>query len=127
MTAQTNSAISYCVGDADARPWGKWEVIAVGEGYICKEITVLSGAILSLQSHQHRSEHWVVLSGVAEVTLNEDTFTLSKNETVFVPSGVKHRIANPDTLDLVFVEIQVGKVLDENDIERFEDRYGRSC
>lgn len=120
----TNS-VKYAVGDSDTRPWGKWSVIAAGEGYICKEIVVEPGQILSLQSHQHRSEHWVILSGIADVTLGEQIIRYAQNDSVFIPRTEKHRISNPGDEPLRFVEIQVGAVLDENDIERFEDRYGR--
>lgn len=120
------NGIVYKVGDADTRPWGSWKVIATGGGYICKEITVNPGQRLSLQRHEHRSEHWVMMSGEAEVTLGDDVLHLKSEQTVFIPQGTKHRMTNPGNEPLVFVEVQTGEVLDENDIERFMDEYGRA-
>ena len=127
MNNHTPQSVTYAVGDADVRPWGTWSVIASGDGYICKEITVQPGQTLSLQNHQHRSEHWIILSGIADVTLGDEVLRMERDQTVFIPKTVKHRIANPGDDPLRFVEVQVGQILDENDIERFEDRYGRSC
>lgn len=118
--------ITYNVGDSDTRPWGNWRVIAKGVGYICKEICVMPQQRLSLQRHAHRNEHWIMMSGHAEVTLGEDLLNLDAEQTVYIPKGTKHRIANNGTEPLVFVEIQTGEVLDENDIERFLDEYGRT-
>lgn len=117
--------VTYKVGDSDTRPWGSWKVIAAGEGYICKEICVMPQQRLSLQSHEHRNEHWIMMSGQAEVTLGDDLLKLAPEETVYIPKGTKHRIANPGSEPLTFVEIQTGEVLDENDIQRFMDEYGR--
>lgn len=117
--------IFYKKGDMDTRPWGTWEVIEAGEGYIVKKITVLPGKILSLQLHHHRAEHWIIVSGSAEVTLGENVFTAPQNTAVYIDKEQKHRIANNTDNPMVFIEIQTGDTLDENDIVRFEDRYGR--
>lgn len=116
----------YKAGDFDERPWGKWTVLATGDGYAVKEIVVNPGEILSLQSHEHRAEHWIVMSGVAEVTLGDEVLRREANETVFIPVGTRHRIANVGATPMCFVEVQTGDVLSEEDIERFDDRYGRS-
>lgn len=116
----------YSVGDEDERPWGRWEVLACGEGYVVKELTVNPGEILSLQSHEHRAEHWVIIEGQAEVTLGETTSRKTKDETLFIPIGAKHRIANTGKAPLRFVEIQTGAILSESDFVRYEDNYGRA-
>jgi mannose-1-phosphate guanylyltransferase/mannose-6-phosphate isomerase len=85
----------------------------------------LPGAILSLQLHHHRAEHWVVVAGVARITLDEAVFDLAVNEHTFIPVGAKHRIENPGTELLHIIEVQVGDYLGEDDIVRFEDKYGR--
>lgn len=115
----------YEVGASDSRPWGTWRVLASRDGYIVKEIVVNPGEILSLQSHEHRSEHWIVVDGVAEITIDEDVFVKGKNETAFIPAKSKHRIANRTDDPMVFVEVQAGEILSEDDIKRYEDRYGR--
>ena len=116
----------YQPGSSDDRPWGRWTVLACGDGYVVKEIVVNAGEVLSLQSHQHRAEHWVVIAGVAEVTVGEKVFSRSKNESVHIPVGTRHRIANIGSEPLRFIELQTGALLSEDDIERFEDRYGRT-
>ncbi len=116
----------YAAGDSDIRPWGRWEVLAVGEGFIVKKIDVKPGATLSLQSHEHRSEHWTILKGKAAVTLGGDVVEHNEHGSVFIPAQVKHRVKNIGQEILSFVELQTGAVLDENDITRFEDQYGRS-
>ena len=118
--------VVYSVGESDTRPWGRWEVLAVGNGFIVKKIDVLPGARLSLQSHEHRSEHWTILHGNAEVTLGESAIPVAKDETIFIPAKTKHRIHNKGADKLTFIEIQTGEVLDENDIQRFDDEYGRA-
>ncbi|MGN1063069.1 MAG: phosphomannose isomerase type II C-terminal cupin domain [Alphaproteobacteria bacterium] len=118
-------SVHYKTGDMDIRPWGIWEVIDVGATYIVKKITVMPGKILSLQLHHHRSEHWIIVSGTAEVTLDGRTFIAECNTPVYIEKEQKHRIANNTNLPMIFIEIQTGDILDENDIVRFEDRYGR--
>jgi len=119
-------AITYKRGDADERPWGRWEVLDVGEHFIVKRIAVKPGGILSLQSHNHRSEHWIVVEGTARVTKDDEIFDLVANEHVYLPVGTKHRVANPGDVTMEFVEVQTGETLDEGDIIRYEDQYGRS-
>ena len=117
---------AYAVGERDDRPWGSWEVVATGDGHVVKRITVIPGARLSLQRHRHRAEHWVMVAGEAEVTVGEQTFRCACGEHVHVPCGAVHRIANRSREPLVFIEVQQGAVLDENDIERIEDDFGRA-
>ena len=107
------------------RPWGSYEGIQQGERYQVKRIKVKPGERLSLQMHHHRSEHWIVVRGTAEVTRGEDVFTLAENESTYIPLGVKHRLANPGKLVLELIEVQVGAYLGEDDIVRFQDQYGR--
>lgn len=108
------------------RPWGAYESLGVGASFQVKRIEVSPGASLSLQMHHHRAEHWVVVSGVAQVTRGEEVFELKENESTFIPLGAKHRLANTTTEPLVIIEIQSGDYLGEDDIVRFEDNYGRS-
>jgi mannose-6-phosphate isomerase-like protein (cupin superfamily) len=118
--------IAYSRGQSDERPWGRWEVLDIGERHIVKRITVNSGHKLSLQYHDHRSEHWVIVRGKALVTLGEENMTRAENETVYIPVGTVHRVGNegPDVLE--FIEIQTGEILSEDDITRVDDNYGRS-
>ena len=108
------------------RPWGKYDSIDSGEQYQAKRITVKPGAKLSVQMHHHRAEHWVVVSGSAKVTNGEKTFLLSENESTYIPVGVIHALENPGKVDLELIEVQSGSYLGEDDIVRFDDRYGRS-
>jgi len=107
------------------RPWGHYETVDQGDCFQVKRITVKPGASLSLQMHYHRSEHWIVVSGTAEVNRGEEIFTLSANESTYIPLGVKHRLSNPGKINLEIIEVQSGKYLGEDDIVRFEDVYGR--
>ena len=107
------------------RPWGSYEGIGEGHRYQVKCIRVNPGAALSLQMHHHRSEHWIVVQGAARVTRGEDVFTLGENESTYIPRGCKHRLENPGKLPLELIEVQVGPYLGEDDIERFDDVYGR--
>lgn len=107
------------------RPWGAYEGLDRGDGYLVKRITVNPGASLSLQRHQHRSEHWVVVRGTARVTLENMTFEREANESIYIPIGDKHRLANPGEDLLEIIEVQTGDKLLEEDIERFSDNYGR--
>ena len=108
------------------RPWGKYDSIDRGKGYQVKRITVKPGAKLSVQMHHHRAEHWIVVSGTAKVTNGEETFLLSENESTYIPVGVIHALENPGEEDLEIIEVQSGSYLGEDDIVRFEDKYGRS-
>ena len=122
-----NSRINeYATGASDTRPQGRWTVLFSGNGYVVKEIEVNPGEVLSLQSHDHRAEHWVVVEGVAEVTIDDTVVQRRANETAFIPVGARHRIANAGDTAMRFIEVQTGDVLSEDDIHRFEDRYGRS-
>ncbi len=107
------------------RPWGKYDSIDHGEGYQVKRITVKPGCKLSVQLHNHRSEHWVVVSGTARVTNGAKNFLLSENESTYIPLGVIHSLENAGENDLEIIEVQTGTYLGEDDIVRFEDRYGR--
>ena len=107
------------------RPWGKYDSIDNGDRYQVKRITVNPGAKLSVQMHHHRAEHWVVVSGSAKVTNGNETFLLSENESTYIPVGAVHALENPGRVNLEIIEIQSGSYLGEDDIIRFEDRYGR--
>ena len=108
------------------RPWGTYTVLEEGAGFKIKRIVVKPGASLSLQMHHHRSEHWVVVSGTAKVVNGDREFLVRKNESTYIPAGHKHRLENPGVLDLVMIEVQSGDYLGEDDIVRFEDKYGRA-
>jgi len=108
------------------RPWGKYDSIDAGERYQVKRITVKPGAKLSLQKHYHRSEHWIVVSGVANVTKGENTFMLHENESTYIQVGEVHALENLGKVDLELIEVQSGSYLGEDDIVRFHDQYGRA-
>ena len=107
------------------RPWGSFERIDAGQRHLVKRLRVKPGAGISLQRHRHRSEHWVVVRGVAEVQRAGETFILRENESAYIPAGAVHRLRNPGPDELEVVEVQVGDTLSEDDIERLEDDYGR--
>ena len=107
------------------RPWGNYTSIAEDYSWQVKKIIVNPGSKLSLQMHHHRAEHWVVVNGTAEVQINRTRKILKENESVFIPLGAKHRLANPGKLPLILIEIQSGEYLGEDDIVRFKDDYGR--
>lgn len=107
------------------RPWGSYDGVDAGERFQVKRIVVKPGGRLSLQMHHHRAEHWIVVSGTAQVTKGETTFLLSENESTFIPLGITHRLENPGRVDLEMIEVQSGSYLGEDDIVRFEDVYGR--
>ena len=109
-----------------ARPWGSYETIGDGLRFQVKHIIVDPGEALSLQMHVHRSEHWVVVRGSAEVTVGDRVSILQENESTYIPAGTKHRLANPGKVPLELVEIQCGPYLGEDDIVRFDDQYGRA-
>ncbi|WP_370262385.1 mannose-1-phosphate guanylyltransferase/mannose-6-phosphate isomerase [Limnobacter sp.] len=108
------------------RPWGTYTVLEDSAGYKIKRIEVKPGAALSLQMHHHRSEHWIVVSGTARVTNGEEVFLVRKNESTYIPAGNKHRLENPGVMNLVMIEVQSGDYLEEDDIVRFDDVYGRA-
>ncbi|NDR57063.1 mannose-1-phosphate guanylyltransferase/mannose-6-phosphate isomerase [Aliiruegeria sabulilitoris] len=107
------------------RPWGWYETLCIDQRFQVKRIMVRPGGVLSLQSHHHRSEHWVVVSGTAEVTVGEQTKLVTENESVYIPLGAVHRMANPGKLPMYLIEVQTGSYLGEDDILRYEDVYGR--
>jgi mannose-1-phosphate guanylyltransferase / mannose-6-phosphate isomerase len=107
------------------RPWGFYETLIVGERFQVKRITVSPGGKLSLQSHFHRAEHWVVVNGTARVTRDQETMILRENESVYLPLGCMHRLENPGLIPLALIEVQSGAYLGEDDIVRVEDTYGR--
>lgn len=110
----------------DHRPWGWFESLALGERFQVKRICVKPGASLSLQSHNHRSEHWIVVEGTAKVTIDEDVKLVTEGQSVYVPLGAVHRMENPGKLPMVLIEVQIGTYLGENDIIRYEDVYARN-
>ncbi len=107
------------------RPWGKYTNLFNGKNFLIKEIFVKSKGILSLQKHFHRSEHWVVTQGKPKITLNNKKFILNPGENIFVPLGSKHRIENPGNIPVKIIEAQIGSILKETDIVRYQDIYGR--
>jgi len=108
------------------RPWGSYESIDMGDGFQVKRLILLPGASISLQRHKHRAEHWVVVRGTAEVTRDDEIFLLQADESSYIPVGAVHRLRNPGEQALHIVEVQCGDYLGEDDIERFEDIYGRT-
>ena len=109
----------------DHRPLGWYESIALGPRFQVKRIVVNPGAALSLQSHHHRSEHWIVVEGTAKVTINEQTQLVSENQSVYIPLGAIHRMQNPGQLPLTLIEVQTGSYFGEDDIVRYDDVYAR--
>ena len=107
------------------RPWGYFQVLADESNHKVKRIVIFPKQRLSLQCHSQRAEHWHIIDGKAIVTRNQDTISLSVGQSVDIPKGVKHRIQNPGHENLVFIEVQSGEYFGEDDIERFEDDYGR--
>ncbi len=110
----------------DHRPWGWFESLVIGERFQVKRIVVNPGAALSLQSHHHRSEHWIVVQGTAQVNVNQDIRLLSENQSVYIPLGAVHRLENPGKVPMVLIEVQTGSYLCEDDIMRYEDVYARA-
>ena len=108
------------------RPWGKYDCIDMGERFQVKRITVKPGAKLSVQMHHHRAEHWIIVSGTAKVTIDEKTVLLTENQSAYIPVGAVHALENPGKLPLEMIEVQSGSYLGEDDIVRFEDKYGRA-
>jgi mannose-6-phosphate isomerase len=111
--------------ESEERPWGSWQVIDVNNGYKIKRIHVNPGCRLSYQKHAHRSEHWVVVFGRATCTIDDQVVVAGPGESIDVPTGAKHRLANDGEQELVIVEVQHGAYTGEDDIVRFDDDYGR--
>ena len=110
----------------EVRPWGSFKILAAGERYQVKRLVVNPGAKLSLQSHRHRAEEWTVVNGTAHVTLDDERLTVPEGGTVSVAVGARHRLQNPGRIPLVVIEVQLGSYLEEDDIERYDDEYGRA-
>jgi mannose-6-phosphate isomerase-like protein (cupin superfamily) len=125
-TAKGQNAVRYEVGDHEERPWGRWRVVDIGPTFISKRVEVHAGHRLSLQFHHHRSEHWVIVAGSGEATVDEDRIPVGPGDYVVIPCGARHRIHNTGAETLVFVEVQYGELLDESDITRLEDDYARA-
>ena len=113
------------LSETEARPWGKFHIIAKGKGYQIKEIIVKPGKKMSLQRHKNRSEYWQVIDGIGMVYLEDSKFKLEKNDNIFIPQGDIHRLENIGQNHLTLIEIQIGKEISEDDIERLEDDFGR--
>jgi mannose-1-phosphate guanylyltransferase/mannose-1-phosphate guanylyltransferase/mannose-6-phosphate isomerase len=109
----------------DHRPWGWFETLALSDRFQVKRIVVNPGAALSLQSHMHRSEHWIVVNGTAKVTIDANVQLVTENQSVYIPLGAKHRMENPGKVPMVLIEVQTGTYLGEDDITRYEDVYAR--
>jgi mannose-6-phosphate isomerase-like protein (cupin superfamily) len=114
------------VSEENVRPWGRYDVLGSADDHQVKTITVLPKKRLSLQAHERRSEHWVVVRGAAVATLDGRDISLGPGEHVFVETGCVHRMENPGSKPLVFIEVQVGDYFGEDDIVRFEDDFGRA-
>ena len=107
------------------KPWGSYQIIDQGENFVVKNIVVKPYCKLSLRSHKHRSEHWIIVAGRAEVTINDNITTLEPNQSAYIPSETKHRLANNYDKNLILIEVWYGEKLDEEDITRYEDIYNR--
>ena len=108
-----------------SKPWGTFQVIEESDQYTLKKLIVKKDGKLSLQSHNHRSEHWIVVQGEGKMTLNNKILILKENENIYIPLGAKHRIENKEEIDLIIIEVWYGDILDEEDIIRYEDIYDR--
>jgi len=108
------------------RPWGSFDSIDTGQRYQVKRITVKPGAKLSVQMHHHRAEHWVVVKGTARVQNGDEVILVTENQSTYIPVGQVHSLENPGTIPLELIEVQSGPYLGEDDIVRFEDKYGRN-
>jgi mannose-6-phosphate isomerase-like protein (cupin superfamily) len=110
----------------DYRPWGWFESLTIDEKFQVKKIHVHPGASLSLQSHKYRAEHWIVVSGEAEVTIDDKVSVINENQSVYIPVGAIHRMHNPGSTPMVLIEVQTGSYFGEDDIFRYDDVYSRS-
>lgn len=107
------------------RPWGSFQTVIETDGYKVKRLVVNPGQMLSLQMHVHRTEHWVVVRGTAQIIVGEQERVLHENQSAYIPKSTRHRLANPGVTPLEIIEVQCGVYLEEDDIVRFEDAYGR--
>jgi mannose-1-phosphate guanylyltransferase/mannose-6-phosphate isomerase len=121
-----NGREEYLLHKTVERPWGNYTVLEKGEGYKIKRVVLKPGAKLSLQLHKKRSEHWIVVTGTARVTREDDKYLVHTNESTYIPINIKHRLENPGEIPLQVIEVQNGEYLEEDDIERFDDDYGRT-
>ena len=110
----------------DHRPWGWYETLAISDRFQVKRIHVNPGAALSLQSHHHRSEHWVIVEGTAKVTVGDHHKLVTEGESIYIPLGYRHRLENPGKIPMLLIEVQTGSYLGEDDIMRIEDIYDRT-
>lgn len=116
---------TYRIGDADARPWGRWSVLDIAPRLVVKKLTVEPGKRISLQRHRRRSERWIVMQGVATVQKDDQRITLRTGDGVVIPQNCLHRLSNESAEPLTVLEVQFGEQLSEDDIERFDDDFGR--
>ncbi len=124
-TLKKNGREEHLLHKTVERPWGSYTVLEKGQGYKIKRIALKPKARLSLQLHQRRSEHWVVITGIARVTREDETYLVQANESTYIPIRTKHRLENPEDIPLQIIEVQNGEYVEEDDIERFDDDYGR--
>ena len=124
IESSSNLTKNY-LADIEMRPWGQFHVIAKGQGYQVKEIIVNQNSKQSLQKHRYRSECWQIINGRCQIQLGKEVMQLSKGENIFIPQGIFHRVENIGDKELIFVEIQIGDRIEEGDIIRVEDDYGR--
>lgn len=124
-TLKTKGAKQAVAFARDHRPWGHYETLALDDRFQVKRIVVKPGAALSLQSHHHRSEHWIVVSGTAKVTVDDQVHLMTENQSIYIPLGAVHRMENPGKIPMVLIEVQTGAYLGEDDIIRYEDVYAR--
>jgi mannose-6-phosphate isomerase-like protein (cupin superfamily) len=125
-TREKQGTVRYDVGDYEERPWGNWRVVDAADTFITKRVELKPGHRLSLQYHQHRSEHWVIVGGLGEALVDDTSREVRPGDYVVIPCGAVHRIQNTGDAMLVFVEVQFGEILDEKDIKRLSDDYARS-
>jgi mannose-1-phosphate guanylyltransferase/mannose-1-phosphate guanylyltransferase/mannose-6-phosphate isomerase len=123
---KTKNVLQAEVFPKDHRPWGWFESLIVGNRFQVKRIFVKPGAALSLQSHHHRSEHWIVVEGTAKVTIDDKVQLVSEGQSIYVPLGARHRMENPGKVGMELIEVQIGSYLCEDDIVRYEDIYSRT-
>ncbi len=123
---KSKGAVQATTFPKDHRPWGWFESLVVGGRFQVKRIHVHPGAALSLQSHVHRSEHWIVVEGTARVTVDDEVRLVTENQSVYIPLGAVHRMENPGKVPMVLIEVQTGSYVGEDDIIRYEDLYARS-
>lgn len=114
------------IGNRENRPWGYYETIELGQRFQVKRILVEPGQTLSLQSHRHRAEYWVVVKGTAQVDIDDNTSLVCEGEATHIPLGAVHRMHNPGKIPMELIEVQIGSYLGEDDIIRYDDIYGRA-